>query len=138
MWSDQIFSSCKSAIYDYETLTFTAAQKRTLIAEIHLSWHAGQYDIKSMKATTNFSSWISIIPDEPNLRVVQNVLKIEFDFENLIFTVFSSARVCTGNKASIIEPSTNVFLACWKFITLCKLTQLSLLFKVIKHLEYTL
>lgn len=133
MLSDQIFSSCKSAIYDYETLTFTAAQKRTLIAEIHLSWHTGQYDIKSMKATTNFSSWISIIPDEPNLRVVQNVLKILFDFENLIFTVYSSACVC--NKASIIEPTSNVFLACWKFITLCKLTQLSLLFKVIKHLE---
>lgn len=50
MWSDQIFSSCKSAIYDYETLTFTAAQKRTLIAEIHLSWHSGQYDIKSMNS----------------------------------------------------------------------------------------
>lgn len=133
MWSDQIFSSCKSAIYDYETLTFTAAQKRTLIAEIHLSWHTGQYDIKSIKATTNFSSWISIIPDEPNPWVVQNVLKIVFDFENLIFNVYSSARVC--NKASIIEPTTNVFLACWKFITLCKLTQLSLLFKVIKHLE---
>lgn len=133
MWSDQIFSSCKSAIYDYETLTFTAAQKRTLIAEIHLSWHTGQYDIKGMKATANFFSWISIISDEPNLRFVQNVLKIVFDFENLIFTVYSSVRVF--NKASIIEPTSNVFLACWKFITLCKLTQLSLLFKVIKHLE---
>lgn len=133
MWSDQIFSSCKSAIYDYETLTFTAVQKRTLIAEIHLSWHTGQYDIKSMKATANFFSWISIISDEPNLRFVQNVLKIVFDFENLIFTVYSSVRVWI--KASIIEPTSNVFLACWKFITLCKLTQLSLLFKVIKHLE---
>lgn len=94
MLSDQIFSSCKSAIYDYETLTFNAAQKRTLIAEIHLKWHTGQYDIKSMKATTNFSSWISIIPDEPNLRVVQNVLKMLFDFENLIFTVYTAVPVC--------------------------------------------
>lgn len=89
------------------------------------------------KATTNFSSWISIIPDEPNLRVVPGCSKC---FKNCvwfwkfnIYCIYSSARVC--NKASIIEPTTNVFLACWKFITLSKLTQLSLLFKVIKHLE---
>lgn len=93
--------------------------------------------LKVWKQPQKFSSWISIIPDEQNLQAVQNFffIKNAFDFENLIFTLYCTACVC--NKASIIEPTSNDFLACWKFITLRKLTQLSLLFKVIKHLEYT-
>lgn len=93
--------------------------------------------LKVWKQPQKFSSWISIIPDEQNLQAVQNFffIKNAFDFENLIFTLYCTGCVC--NKASIIEPTSNDFLACWKFITLRKLTQLSLLFKVIKHLEYT-
>lgn len=118
-------------------MTFTAAQLSTLNAEINLSWHTGQYDIKSMKATTKIffldlnHPWWAEPPGCPKFFFIKNA----FDFENLIFTLYCTACVC--NKASIIEPTSNDFLACWKFITLRKLTQLSLLFKVIKHLEYT-
>lgn len=135
MWSDQIFSSCKSAIYDYETLTFTAAQKRTLIAEIHLSWHTGQYDIKVWIQSNHKFFFLNL--NHPWWAKPPGCSKCFKNFVWLwkfnIYCIYSSARVC--NKASIIEPTTNVFLSCWKFITLCKLTQLSLLFKVIKHLE---